>query len=519
MKKLTLTTVLAFFCFAFLFSQEQKPEQLRLTLNDCLIKALENNLDISVEAYRPEINEFSIREYRERFIPQLSFGYTNSNNNLPTNWYVEGDLYTQKRFEYSFGLAQNIITGGRFNLSLSNSTTDTTRSLTIVNPTYSSTLFFEFNQPLLKNFGPKINRRDIKKAQNQRDISVYGLKSVIIQKVYEVENAYWNLVNAIENLKVQDYSLEHSREQLEKTREAARIGTKTAIDVLKAETEVANWESNIIYSRSQVETAEDTLRKIMNLPTDTPGLSKSIVPLDKPFVEKKEITFEEALKIALEERPDMESKQKEIENNSIDVSYFKNQLLPQLDIRFQLYFPGQSGDLLIYRNNDPYTGDVIGKMKGSKSDSMKDVFGFEYDNWVVSLNLNLPLGNFLSRASLARARMEKEQKLLEKEKLRKDIYHDILAAFKKLKNNEIRMEASSRYRELMEKKLEAEEQRYKLGIAISSDWLFSYQRELATAKRSEIQAIIEYKISVAELERILGINLKTKNLKFRNYDF
>ena len=78
------------------------------------------------------------------------------------------------------------------------------------------------------------------------------------------------------------------------------------------------------------------------------------------------------------------------------------------------------------------------------------------------------------------------------------------------------METSSLYRELMEKKLVAEEERVRLGLA-TSEWLFQYQRELASAKSDEIRAIIDYKVSVANIERLMGINLKTKNLKFRNY--
>ncbi len=518
MKRLVSLLGLVFFCLSFLASQEQKPGELQLTLKECLVMALEKNLDISVEAFAPEIQAYSIREAREAFLPQLNLGYVDRNNNLPSNWYVEGEVYSRKYDQLSIGLEQEIPTGGRFSLSLANSTTDTTRSLTIANPTYDAELFFEFNQPLLKNFGPKISRKNILQAQNQRDISLTGLKSTMIEKIYEVEEAYWSLVQAIDNLKVREYSLEHSKDQLKRTQEAARIGIKTAIDVLSAETEVANWEDIILSQRSIVEKSEDRLRALLNLPAEAPDLSQSIIPVDRPVVEKKEITFEEALSLALEERPDVEKIGIEIDNSSLDVSYYKNQLLPQLDLRFQLYYPGQSGDLLIYRDNNPYTGEVIGKREGSRMDSFKDVFDFKYRNWMVSLNLNLPMGNFLSRASVAKARMEKEKKLLEKERLQKSVRLEISEALKELKSNENRLETSARYRELMEKKLAAEEERFRLGLT-SNEWLFRYQRDYASARTGEISAIIDYKLSVAKLEKIMGINLETKNLKFRDYDF
>jgi outer membrane protein TolC len=258
--------------------------------------------------------------------------------------------------------------------------------------------------------------------------------------------------------------------------------------------------------------------ELINLPADEAGRAKSVVPVDKPSVEKKEISFEEALRIAVEQRPEMMRYQKMIENSALDVSYYKNQLLPQLDLRLQMWYQGQSGDKLIYENDDYYRGNIIGKIKKSWTDAFKDVFDFKYDNWFVTLNLSIPFQNIFSRAGLARAKMEKEQKELEMEKEKRSIYNDLLSGFKELKNNEKRLETSSLYRQLMEKKLQAEEERVRLGLA-TSEWLFQYQRDLASARTEEIQATIDYKVSVANLERIMGVNLKTKNLKFKEYDF
>jgi len=518
MKKLFCAVGVLILGICFLFAQEQKTEEIRLTLQECLEMALEKNLDISVSAIDPEIQEFSLRRSKEIFWPRLTFGYNNWQRNQLGTWWVQGTEYTTNTNSYDFGIEQNIVTGGRYSLSLTNSTTDTTQSLVTINPSYSGELRFELNQPLLKNFGPKINRRDIRKGRNQIDISTYGLKSTIQQKIYDVEEVYWRLVSAIESLKVNESRLVYSQEQLKKTKGAARIGSKTATDVLDAETNVANWEDNIIRYRSQVQIAEDNLRSILNLPVDEAETFPRIVPTDRPEVIKKEITFDEALNTALEQRPEIASKDKEIENSSIDVGYFKNQLLPELNLSFWLYYPGQSGDRILYLNNDPFTGIRVGVEEGSRSDYMKDILGFKYDNWYIAMNLTIPLENILSRASLAESKLQKEKKLLEKEKLYKGIYNEMVQVFKELKNNESRLETSARYRELLEKKLEAAEEKYRLG-ALSSDWLYTYQRDMANARVSEIGAIIDYKLSVAKLEKLMGVNLRTKNLKFRDFDF
>jgi outer membrane protein TolC len=518
MRKLFCAVGLFVLCIGFLFAQEQKTEGIRLTLNECLEIALEKNLDISVEAFDPEIQEFSVRRSKEFLLPQLSLNFNNYRDNQLSNWYVEGTQFTTKTNIYGVSIRQNIITGGNFSFSLSNSIRDTTRSLVIINPTYSGMLSFDLNQPLLKNFGPKITRKDIKKTRNQRDISLYGLKTNILQKIYDVEAAYWNLVSAIESLKVNEASLENSIQYLKRIQEAARIGAKTATDVLDAETEVASYESRIITDRAQVQRADDDLRKMLNLPVEEAGALPPIVPTDRPTVEKKEITFEKALETALIERPEMASKQKEIENSNIDVGYFKNQLLPEVNLRFQLYYPGQSGDRILYLNDDPYTGIRIGVEEGDRSEYWNDIFGLKYENWRISLDFTLPLENIFSRASLAEARISKEKKLLEKERLLNNIYYELMEAFKDLRNNEKGLEAAARYRELTEKRLMAGEERYKLGT-LPSQWLFEYRSRMASARVSEIRAIINYKLSVAKLEQLMGVNLRAKNLKFRDYDF
>lgn len=518
MRKLFCAVGLFVLCIGFLFAQEQKKEEISLTLNECLEIALEKNLDISVEAFNPEIQEFSLRQAKDFFLPQLNVNYENYRQNQIGTWWVEGTEFTTNTYSYNFGLAQNIVTGGRVSLSLDNRTTDTTQSLVTINPSYRGQLSFQLNQPLLKNFGPKINRRGIRKARNQIDISSYGLKTTILQKIYDVEAAYWNLVSAVESLKVNEASLENSIQYLKRIQGAARIGAKTATDVLDAETEVANYESQIILARSQVQKAEDSLRKILNLSVDEAGALPRIVPTDSPTVEKKEITFEEAMETALAERPEMASKQKEIENSIIDVSYSKNQLLPELNLTFRLWYPGQAGDRLVYLDNNPYTGVVVDKILGSRSDSLKDVLDFKYENWYLIFNLTIPLENIFSRASLAQARVQKEQKLLEQERLENNIYYELVEAFKDLENNEKALEAAARYRELAEKRLMAGEERYKLGT-LSSQWLFEYRSRMASARVSEIRAIINYKLSVAKLEQRMGVNIRTKNLKFRDFDF
>jgi outer membrane protein TolC len=193
-------------------------------------------------------------------------------------------------------------------------------------------------------------------------------------------------------------------------------------------------------------------------------------------------------------------------------------MLPKLDLDFRLWYPGQSGKRFFYLNNNPLTGIIVDTIEGNRLDSFDDIFKGRYRNWEVRLTLDIPLKNIFSQAGLARAKIEEDQRLVEQEKLNQTIHYEVLDAIKTLKHSRNRIKSTARYRELMEQRLDAEEQRYELGL-VSNEWLLQYQRQLTSAKAQEVSALTNYKIAVARLEKAMGTNLSKKNIHFRDYDF
>jgi len=502
------------------FSQEQKSAKpaRTMTLKECLAAALANNLDLSIEAINPGISEASISESKEKYIPEFSLSYNKQDLNQPGTWGVEGASVASKSDQYSFGLSQRIVTGAEVSLLFLNSQTNTSRAFTLINPSYFSNFRLNLTQPLLKGFGPKVNRIDTLKALIQRDQSVSGLKAQLIQTVYDVEDAYWNLYSAIENVKVQENSLEQSRAILRKNQEGVRIGTKSALEILSSEAEVAQYEDSLVSARSALEQSETRLRKILNLPSDSPAAFGSLAPADIPVIEKKAITYDEALAVASRERPEIAQTEKDVETSALDVSYSRNQLLPQLDLTFSTWSPGQSGIKYIYDNNNPFTGNVIGKIEGSRADALKEAFKRTYKNWSLNLNLTVPFSTIFSRSNLAKAKMHEEQTRLRLERQKQAIAYEVAEAIKELQNAERKIASSAASRELQEKRVAAELQRYQLGLG-TIEWLLSYQRQLTNAKTTEIRAIIDYKLATAKLDMAMGTTLKSKGLKFRDYEF
>jgi outer membrane protein TolC len=506
-------------------AQEQTPQPLKLALADCIRMALEANLDLRIEGLNPEMDAASASQTKEQFLPQFGVNSSYLNQDQPSTWGVEGPTVSIKRDYYYFDLSQRIPTGTEATLSLYTQKTDTSRAFTTVNPAYYSEFRLRLVQPLLRGFGTKINRYETIKAERQFDMSIATLKSTFLQTIYSVEEAYWNLYYARESLRVLEQSLDQSREMLRRNQEASRIGTKSAIEVLSAEAQAAGYENGILSARLQIQKMENRLKSLLNIPVEAEAAlaaaesgreTAAIIPTDRPDVEKRAVTYDEALRTALAERPEIKRTESLIANAASDIGYAKNQLLPRLDLNLSFWFPGQSGVRYIFQDNNPLTGIIVGKVIGSRGESIKDILKAKYQNLSVDVTLTVPLSSFFSRAGLARAKLTQAQADLQLEKERKAIEVEVLEAIKDLEASARKIDTSARYRELVEKQVVAETQRYELGL-VGSEWLFTYQKNLSQAKVDEIKAMIDHKIALAGLEKAMGTTLKTKGLKFREY--
>lgn len=512
LKSKTIFIIMIMLCVPLLSHAQTEQKSLSLSLDDCIMKAMENNLGVAIEVLGPELAEAAIARANEKFMPSLSLSFDKSSTNQASFSWLDSTGNTISKFNaYSANLSQVIPTGGNLSVQLSNSKYDTNRTGNLINPRYNSQLRFNFTQPLLRDFGPKMSRREILVARNDLVISEKDFQSALQETVYSVEAGYWNYVYSIEDLQVQQQSLQLARDLLEKNRRAVEVGTMAPIDVINAQASVAAQEANILAAETSVKNYEDQLKRIINLPAETPEAALlNIIPKDLPVYEQKLLQLDEALAIAMNNRPDLHSARIGLKNSELDLNYARNQLLPNLSFSASYWSPGVSGDQLIYPAGLPF-GDPIDVIPGGISDSFKDVFGFKYKNWSIGFTLDVPLNNIISKASFAQARVNLERSQLQLKNQEQQIFTDIKIAVRNVETAFLQIQARKSARELAEKQLEAEEEKYKVGM--STNYLvLQYQRDLSTAKSAEIRAIIDYNLALAQLNRDLGISLKEKNI-------
>jgi len=494
----------------------QEATDLSLTLEDSILKALRNNLNVAAEVINPGLASASVSLAKQMYTPTLQFDLSGNQFEQLSTWSLQSaGTYVNRSTTTTTSILQRIPMGGSLQASLSYDYSKNNQLFQSYNPSYTSRLNFVLTQPLLKNFGWTVSRREIIVAQNSFEASRSQFKTVLIDTVYSVEAAYWNLVYAIENLKTLRQALESGRDLLAKTKREVQVGTKAPIEVLNAEATVARREADILQAEALVKRSQDQIRTLLNLGVDAAVLGRNIVPADRPEFKPYSITFEEAYARAMARRPDLEAAQATIETKTVNFRYAKNQRLPQLDLQLAKMSPGISGQQFIYDPDDPF-GDPIPGDAGSASQAFKDAFKFLYNNWTAGVTLTIPFGDVLGKAGYAYAKLDLEQAQARLKTQEQQIFLEVSDAVRVLETAAKSVDAYRIARELAEKQLEAEMKKLNVGMS-TNYFVLTYQDALASARSMEMRALVDYNVAVANIAKVTGTTLEDRDITLADY--
>jgi len=335
---------------------------------------------------------------------------------------------------------------------------------------------------------------------------------VLQDTIFRVEQAYWTLVYSIENLEVRRQSLGLARDLLTKNRREAEVGTIAPIEILNAEAEVATREADILLAETQVASSQDSLLTLMNLPSggETPRPAR-IAPTDKPAYARRALDLDACVAVAFENRTDLQVARLDLKNKELGYNFSRNQLLPDLSFSISYWSPGLSGTQILYQDNNPLTGVVVGTVPAGARASLIDAFGLKYKNFSVGLSLSVPLNNYLNREHFGQIGLLYDQARLRIQNLEQQILLEIRNALRAVELNFKSVEAYRLARELAERKLQGEEKKLKVGLTTNYLVLWQ-QRDLANARSAELKALIDYNLSLSALDRSLGTGLKSKSI-------
>ena len=474
----------------------------RLSADEAVRMALENNLGIQAERLSPQINTFAVAGARAAYAPVLFSNFFNRNSTQPPSTFISGSgsLLTTESLTQDGGLAQNIPWGGgNYSLSLSGGKVTTSSIDSRYNPQLSSNLSARIVQPLLRNFKTDSFRQQIETTQNNQVIADLDLRERVTVTSQAVRNAYFDLIGAIEGHKVAVQSLELAQDQLKSNRTKVEVGTLAPIDIIEAEAEVASNEEAVINAEARIKSVEDRLRYLILNPSQPDFWTMRIEPTDAPSMTAIAIDVDAAIANALAQRTDIARLKKQLDNIDVGIKFAQNQKMPGLDLTANYNVIGVAGTQLEFGQGFPPP--VLNTSIRSFKDALTDVLGQDFRTWSVALAFSYPLGTSQADASLASNRLQRQQGAVNLRDLELQVATAVRDAARQVETNLKRVEATKKARDRAERRLEAENKRMTVGLSTTFQ-LFQAQRDLSRQRQQEVNAMIDYNRSVINFESI-----------------
>ena len=474
-----------------------------ISLADAAIRALQHNLDINISRQTKESRQADITVEQAKFDPTLSVNgqYNRTVNplNRPVFGATGGNLigittFDQRNQSVTLDATTNLLTGGNVDLNYSPSRTSVNQNLAtgfLFNPSYTGGLALTLTQPLLRNAGLDVTKTFIRVAQNNATVEEHVFRDRVLTVLATVEQTYWEVVFANENLKVAEAALKAAQELLASNRAKAKAGIMSIVDVLQAEAAVASRVEQVLVADKTIRDQEDQLRRLLNPAEEDLRQDLRLTPLDQPVVTLEPISLQEAIDTAIEQRPEIVQAKKNMESSDLNTQFAKNQLLPTLSFQGTMGLAG------------------LGKDYG---DSVNRNLSGDYYNYGAGLVLSYPLGNRSAWSTYSKRQLEAKNAEASLVSVRQQIIVGVREAVRRVQTDFKRIETTRSARIMAEKQLQAEQERLKVGLS-TTRFVLDFQRDLATAQGNELRATVDYNKSLSNLARHKASTLDRYNLQ------
>ncbi|MBI1749938.1 MAG: TolC family protein [Acidobacteria bacterium] len=473
--------------------------KLRLSLDDAIRLTLLNNTDVRLNQLTYENSQFAIQRAHAPFDPLFTGSFNASRSTSASVSQLAGaptlsSLSQQTQFNY----AQAYQTGTSYNIGFNASKSVTNSSFATINPSISSSMNFSISQPLLRNRGLFPNRAPIVIAQRSQKQSRANFEVQVSDSVQRAIDQYWGVVQARDNLIVLRKSLELAEATYAQNKRALELGALPPLDIYRSESQVATRRVSAIQAEYQLKQLEDDFRRTIGADLDpyVGALDLDLIQPAEPSGDLLTMDSQEALKRALEKRPELDALRQQLANDDTSVRLAHNSLQPDLNLS-AFYSSGGIGG----NRANPTPPPAV--LRGGLGDALEQLSAFDFPGYGFTLRLNLPIRNRAAEADLGSAMISKRRDLYVLRQRQQTITLEVRNAVHQLEQAKLSMAAAKIARELAQKNLEAEQRKYELGVQ-TIFFVLDAQTQLATAEQGLLQAQVSYQRAVTAVERGTG---------------
>jgi outer membrane protein len=407
----------------------------------------------------------------------------------------------------NFSYTQGFGSGTLMTLGFNNDRITSNSGFAILSPEVDSGFRITLRQHLLAGFGFGPNLRFIRIARNNREISDVAFRGQVIATVSQIQNIYWDLVNAYEDVKVKERSLELAEKTLSDDREQVKIGAIAPMEVMKAESEESARSQDLLLSQNGLQLQELLVKNAITRDLSDPVLaSAAVIPTDTMSIPEVEpvTPIQDLLSDAQAHRPELAEARMDLNNREITRKAAANALKPALDLVAWYGAYGLGG---VQTPPSQYQGPPIAPVGTTGySTAFTDLFKNNSPDYAVGLNLTIPLRNRGAQADQIRSQLEYRQAQLHLQQLQNQIGIEVRNAQFALLQNRSRVEAARKARQLAQQTFDVEQKKKALG-ASTSNLVLQADRDLAQEESNFVQAMSTYEKSIVELDRATGVTL------------
>ena len=417
----------------------------------------------------------------------------------------------------NLGFSQAFATGSSISFEFNNNRQTTNSPFFNLSPALGAMYRFSFEQQLLSGFGFGPNLRYLRIAKNNKKISDIAFRDQVIATVTQIENIYWDLVNAYEQSRVNEQSLAFAQQSLENAKKQFQLESIPAMDVMKAEAEVAKRDQDLTVARTSLQLQELLMKNALTKSLDDAVLeSVSVVPTDTLQSEKVGPltgSVEDLIPKALRDRPELAESDIDLLNRQISRKAARNALLPSLSLVAYFGGSGLAGPL-----NPSYNipgAPNVSTVPTDYSGALANAFNNTAPDYYVGFNLNIPIRNRVAKADQYRSELEYRQAELRREELRKQIRIEVRNAEYALQQTAARVEAARKSRNLAKRTFEITQKEQNLGAG-STYQTMTAQRDLALAELDLVTAMTVYEKAKVEVDRAVGGTLEDNGIQIQD---
>lgn len=518
-------------------------QQHPLSLRDALALALENNKDIEVARHNVKIAEFDLLGAQGAYDPRFNTTAFYERIKTPISNFLSGGqegAITQSDFTGSArleGLSKN---GASYHIDFSSVRLTTNNSFTALNPNYPTSLSFSYVQPLFRGLKVDDARRQIEIGKKNLSLTDSQFRQRAIETITNVQRAYWDLVFALRSLQVQRDAVAVAQTQLEHNRRMVNEGQLAPIDIVASESQIATYEQGVFSALEDVTRYENVLKNLIAKDSTANLWAESIVPTDSVDLSVPQVSLPDALKTAMDNRPELQQSEVLREINQIDQRFYKDQTKPAIDLVANYSSTGLAGSIAVTGVN-PFTAssqlvrdrvDELSKrvgldplpitppttfspnLVGSYGQSIENLLANRYNNVKVGVQISLPLRNRTAEAQLGRSLVEADRIATQREAIEQNVQVEVRNALQSVRSAETRLRAAVATRELNEQQYSSEQRRLDAGQS-TVFLVLERQTALTTAKGMELKAQTDLNKAIADLQKATGNSLNVNSIVVR----